>query len=146
MEFCDDDRHHRWVGTKTNRTPPTQETSQMAFHVNNPLSREVLQNLIGEARRQMLVSIAETTRSEILERARQGMRSYLWDMDDVRLATMARQHNWSGSPLRLSELAEALKAVYPDCAVEIGQGWVPVPQREGPSREVLQTNILIVWA
>lgn len=119
---------------------------RMAFHVDNPLSGEMLRSLNGEARRQMLVSIAETTRQEVLERARQGMRSYLWDMDDARLTRMARERNWSGSPLTLSELVDALQALYPGCVIELGKGWVPVPQREGPSKEVLQTSILIVWA
>ena len=118
----------------------------MAFNFSTaPLSRETLQDLPLEMRRQVLASIAETTRQDVLDRAQQGMTSYTWDMDDDRLFSMARDRKWFGSKLELYELTEALKALYPDCTIRTIREWVPVPQREAPPKQTLQTTIRIEW-
>jgi hypothetical protein len=75
--------------------------------------------------------------------------SYLWEMDEPKLAQYLQQtNNHGGLAITLEEVMEALRARFPGCKVDRSEEWTDVPNRHSgqPPTRVLKSGIKIDWS
>ena len=150
MEYCDDDRHY--LRAKTNPVWSQRDDSTMGSEATNwtmatPITRQQLQGLRKLHVLEKLTEIInEETRDAVLEDARAGGTSYLWIVDQGRLERKLDQRGWASTRVKMDELLEAVKALYPDCDVSLTQEEVLLPQREAAPKRATRAVIRIDWS
>ena len=149
-EYCDDDRHY--VRVKTDRFSPRETDRTMGSEATNwtmatPITRQQLQGLRKLHVLERLTEIInEETREAVFERARAGATSYPWTVDQGWLERKLDQRGWTSTRVKMDELLEAVKALYPDCDVSFTEEQVLLPQREAAPKRATRAVIQIDWS
>ena len=73
--------------------------------------------------------------------ATQGHTSYLWEIDEPKLALSMGRHN-----VTLPDIIAALRARYPGCKVEQVEEWVEQISFRGVQTRILKSGIKIDWS
>ena len=112
-----------------------------------PITRQQLQGLRKLHVLERLTEIInEETRDAVLEDARAGGTSYLWIVDQGRLERKLDERGWASTRIKMDELLEAVKALYPGCDVSLTQEEVLLPQREAAPKRATRAVIRIDWS
>ena len=124
--------------------------TKLEFKFQQTTSREELRGLPLKQKMACLQSIAEQQSQAIQGHAVHGETSYLWEMDDAKLAQYLVQRGMGQSKITLQEVMEALHARYPGCKVEVVEEWVDQIGRGNfkghPPTRVLKSGIKIDWS
>lgn len=150
MEYCDDDR--AYIRAKTNLVRCQREDCTMGSEATNwtmatPITRQQLQGVRKLYVLERLTDIInEETREAVLERARAGATSYPWTVDQGWLERKLDERGWASTRVKMDELLEAVKALYPDCDVNLTEEHVLIPQRETCPKRVTRSVIQIDWS
>ena len=149
-EYCDDDRHY--LRPKTNPVRSTGDGSTMGSEATNwtmatPITRQQLQGLRKLHVLERLTEIInEETREAVLEDARAGETSYLWTVDQGWLERKLDQRGWASTRVKMDDLLEAVKALYPGCDVRFTEEQILLPQREAAPKRSTRAVIEINWS
>lgn len=150
MEYCDDDR--AYIRAKTNPVRWSGEEPTMGSEATNwtmatPITRQQLQGVRKLYVLERLTEIVnEETREAVLERARAGATTYPWTVDQGWLERKLDERGWASTRVKIDELLEAVKALYPDCDVSLTEEHVLIPQRETAPKRVTRAVIQIDWS
>jgi regulatory protein YycI of two-component signal transduction system YycFG len=121
---------------------------KMEFNFGTTTSREELLAKPMKQKIARLQNIADGQAHAVNTAAYNGQ-SYLWEMDEPKLAQYLQQtNNHGGLSITLDEVMEALRARFPGCKVERAEEWVDVPNRHHaqPPTRTLKSGIKIDWA
>jgi hypothetical protein len=123
---------------------------KMEFKFAQTTSREELLGLPLKQKLACLQNIAEQQSPAIQGHAACGETSYLWEMDEPKLAQYLAQRGMGQSKITLQEVMEALRARYPGCKVELTEEWVDqigLGKFKGhPPTRILKSGIKIDWS
>jgi hypothetical protein len=121
----------------------------MEFNFAKTTSREELQALPMKQKIAWIQRITDEATHPVNSQAGLGMTSYLWEMDETKLAQCFAQNGGRGVlPFTLDELMQGLRARFPGCKVDRVEEWMDVPTRmagQQPTR-ILKSGIKIDWA
>lgn len=143
MEYCDDDR--AYIRAKTDSF--SVEPQIAAEPMTTPITRQQLQGLRKVHLLERLTEIInEETREFVLDSAREGRTSYLWDVHQTWLERKLDERGWATTRFTLDDLVEAVKALYPGCTVTLIREDVLIPQREAAPKRDVQAGLQIDWS
>lgn len=115
--------------------------------MTTPLTRQQLQAVRQLHVLERLTDIInEETREAVLECARAGATSYPWSVDQGWLERKLDERGWANTRVKMDELLEAVRALYPDCSVSFTEEQILVPQREAAPKAATRAVIWIDWS
>jgi hypothetical protein len=120
--------------------------SKLEFTFTTTTSREELLALPMKHKMSCLQSIADLRCQELQGHAIRGETSYLWEIDETKLAQYTTQRGLGRLGITIEEVLQALRARFPGCKVERAEDWVNVSTFTGQLTRVLKSGIKIDWS